>query len=338
MVAAVVLTMQTFCISLSLSLSFASPLVIRLAPIQTSANPALLFRRTIPSLEAVDLTHPASAVGLTTSEPTCSIGTHGVPTVWSDCVNAYDQMEEEEGGRVTGYVGNSANLAMFESMESAAMDYLGIPRAYWSGSCIIDISAQHNRRGEYGMIVESDIAHKNAIKTTAAGILNHCVRRAQGGGWDTAGAYPSSLSRPFAISLTHPSLSPGQYLHLRISVIALEKLSGQARDAIILARRQGHTSAIIHFAFNNPPPNVITSTPPGNQPASFDPGMILPPIKMPLTACLRDGDTKCGYGIECKVEGNGGTGGEGLRKVLWGAVVEVGSCAWAEGVGSGYLS
>ncbi|KAI9747306.1 MAG: hypothetical protein M1835_002150 [Candelina submexicana] len=317
MVAAVgLVALRTFCLLLLLSLSFASPLVIRHASIQTSANPTLLFRRTIPTLEAVDLTHPASAVGLTTSEPTCSIGTHGVPSLWSDCVHAYDQMEEEEGGRVTGYVGNSANLEMFESMESASMDYLGIPRAYWYGSCIIDISAQHNRRGEYGMIVESDIAHKNAIKTTAAGVLNHCVRRAEGGGWDTA----------------------GQYLHLRISVIALEKLSGQALDAITLARRQGHTSAIIHFAFNNPPPNVVTSTPPVNQPANFDPGMILPPIKMPLTACLREGDTKCGYGIECKVEGSGGTGGEGLRKVLWGAVVEVGSCAWAEGVGSGYLS
>ena len=55
------------------------------------------------------------------------------------------------------------------------------------GGCVIEISAATMRRGQYGMIVESDVAHKNAIKITAAGVLNQCVRRSQGGGYDTAG-------------------------------------------------------------------------------------------------------------------------------------------------------
>ncbi|KAI9706926.1 MAG: hypothetical protein M1812_008192 [Candelaria pacifica] len=329
-----------------LTSSFASPLPsTSISP----TNPSNLFRRTIsPVIEPLNLQHAASAVGLAATAPVCNSGTLGVPSLWSDCVQAYNSMEEEDTGRVTGYVGNSANLELFESMTSTAMDYLGIPRFYWYGSCIIDISAAKSRQGRYGLIVNSDVAHKNAIKTTAAGVLNHCVRRAQGGGYDQAGKCPS-LNHPYillsrhhrstAVLILRNVTTQGQYLHLRISVIALDKMQGQALTAINMAKRQGHKSARIHFAFNNPPPNILTdaTAPVEESPiANFDPGMILPAVKLPVTACLKDGDTKCGFGVECTVKEEVGT--EGLLKVLWGLIVRVGVCDWDMGLRSGFMS
>ncbi len=52
--------------------------------------------------------------------------------------------------------------------------------------------------------------------------------------------------------------------------------------------------------------------------------------KLPVTACLREQETKCGLGIECMIEA-GAEREDGLMKLLWGAVVEVGSCAWGAG-------
>ena len=118
---------------LLLRCSIATPLLTPL-PSTSFPNSRHNHARTIPDLDHPNIfAHPTSAIGLTQSYPVCDSTALGVPTLWTDCVHAYNQMEEEDTARVTGYVGNSENMEVFSNLETASMDYLGIPRLYWFG-------------------------------------------------------------------------------------------------------------------------------------------------------------------------------------------------------------
>ncbi len=128
--------------SLLLRRSIASPLLTPLPSTSFSPNPLHHnHARTIPNIDHPNIvSHPTSAIGLTQSYPVCDSTALGVPTLWTDCVHAYNQMEEEDTARVTGYVGNSENMEFYNNMETASMDYLGIPRLYWFGEFWFAIS------------------------------------------------------------------------------------------------------------------------------------------------------------------------------------------------------
>ncbi len=153
------------------------------------------------------------------------------------------------------------------------------------------------------------------------------------------------LPRPSQARLTSLSYTPtGQFLHLHIRVLAVENLDPQALYAINLAKTQGYSNANIHFASNSPEPQTLTDTPEQEErQGDFEPGMGLPPVRLPVTACLREGEMRCGVGVECVVEGGGsgngrgGSGKGGVMQVLWGLMVEVGFCNWVE-TGSGLLA
>ncbi|KAI9700998.1 MAG: hypothetical protein M1836_001666 [Candelina mexicana] len=172
--------------------------------------------RTLGSLLPPLNPHPDSLIGLPTELPTCKLELSNDLALHEDCIYAWDMMEEQDSSLLTIYMGNFIIIGM-DGGSSAALgfDSLGVPRVYWHKPDTMD---------GIPFAFNSDVAHKNAIKITVAGIINKCVRLGYGG-----------------------QNQAGQERRLSVVVQPVSKLSGPALLAINRARASGFDGARMHL-------------------------------------------------------------------------------------------
>ncbi|KAI9718085.1 MAG: hypothetical protein M1812_004343 [Candelaria pacifica] len=128
-----------------------------------------------------------SIIGLSLEEPTCLTRDADTP-LQTDCIIAMNAMEMEWGSRITAYIGTSASLRILQGLPAMPqIDFLGLPRVYWAGSCVISVGSNTERQEATGNPVKGDWAHKNALMVSTAFVIDKCVRTHKGGGWVTAG-------------------------------------------------------------------------------------------------------------------------------------------------------